>query len=88
MKRLARILDRIEPNIIDVARQSPARREGFYEVLPLRLRKAPEAGSQGPIPISLGRDFKRRIERTELAELAVEREVHETFHWRIRRRPL
>src|SRR5712671_6338989 len=88
MKRLARVLDGIELNLVDVTRQAPTRREGFHKVLPLCLRKAPETGAHRPIAISLGRDLKRSIECAELAELAVEREVHEGFDRRIRRRSL
>src|SRR5208282_5489203 len=88
MKRLARIFDGIELNVIDISRQAPTRGKGFHEVLPLRLRKSAKAGAQRPIAISLSGDVEGRVERAELAELAVEGEVHEGLDGRIRRRPL
>src|SRR5260370_16170908 len=88
MKGLACVLDGVELNVIDVTRQAPTRREEFHKVLPLRLRESAEADSHRPIAISLGRDLQRRVERAELAELSVEREVHEGLDRRIRRRPL
>src|SRR5208337_3128735 len=88
VKRLARVLDGIELDVVDVARQAPTRGEHFHKVLPLRLRESPEAGTHRPIAVSLGGDIKRRIERAELAERAVEREAHEGLDRRIRRRPL
>ncbi len=85
MKRLVGVLDGIEFNVIDVARQAPIRREDFHKVLPLCPRESPKAGAHRPIAVSLGGYFKRGIECAVLAELAVEREVHEGLDRRIRR---
>src|SRR2546430_11273071 len=41
------------------------RREDFHKVLPLRPRESPKAGAHRPIAVSLGRYFKRGIERSE-----------------------
>ena len=77
MKRLARIFDGLELNVVDVARQPPTGRKHFHKIFPLRLRISSKTRAHRPIAISLGRDFERRIQRSKLGEFAIEGEVHE-----------
>ena len=79
MKRLARVFDGIELNLVHVTGQAPTGGEHFHKILPLGLRIAAKAGAQRPVAISLGSDLKRGIEGAKLGELAVEGEMHKSL---------